>query len=207
MSSDRSRSGGRRRGTTERPVVEVLAELALLDHLRAGRGWSRRRAARSRADRPMRAEPLDWRASRGNGGSFTWCRGVDLADLVTGRACRRPADSKRPTRRSLALGERALLVAEELRYSRRLPDGGAVHRHEGPFGALARLVDHLGEELSPVPVSLRRRTVALDGATERTCSTRTAASAAEEPTTSPSANLRSRRACGARRPPSRSSGP
>ena len=71
----------------------------------------------------------------------------DVADLVEEQRAAVGELEAAAARGLDGAGERALLVAEELREEQRLDEGRAVDRDEGARGALARPVDRLRHEL------------------------------------------------------------
>src|SRR5439155_15430376 len=71
-----------------------------------------------------------------------------LADLVEEERAL-VGELELPELLGVGVGERALLVPEELALEERLRDGGAVERDERTSGARAPVVDRLGDQLLP----------------------------------------------------------
>src|SRR5207249_7643936 len=125
-------------------VVEVGAELPFLDRGRevAVRGGDDADVDRDR----LHAADAQELAMLEYAQQLRLRRRAHLADLV---------EEERPLVRELELaellrvrvGERALLVAEELALEQRLRDGGAVERDQRAVGARAPVVDRLGDQL------------------------------------------------------------
>ena len=144
MSSRRSRSGGTRIGIDAQAEVEVLAERALLDLLLEVlvRRGDHADVHLDRSRRPRRSTSPSW-STRSTLACVFGAHVADLveedraavgllelADLLLGRA-----------------GERALLVAEQLRFDQLLGNRGAVDLHEPLAAAEAVAVDRARDEL------------------------------------------------------------
>ena len=127
------------------PVEQILAEFALADRLRRGRGWWRRSRARrpcaSASCPPARIRPPAARAAASSadrrGSSPTSSRKIVPPS----------ASAKRPSRLLRRAGERARLVAEELALDERGRNRRAVDLDERLVPAPAGGVDRPGDQL------------------------------------------------------------
>ena len=142
----RARRGGHLEDDPAEAVVEVLAELAALDHRAAGRGASRRRCgrcARMGVVPPTRSKVRSWSTRS----SATWVRG-EMSPISSRKRVPPSASSKRPRRRAVAPVNAPFSCPNSSRQEERLDQRRAVDRRRAgpPARSLAAWM-RLGDEL------------------------------------------------------------